>query len=151
MDACTDCDIREIRPDEAAAALALLDGGPTADTLARRLSVGAFDPADGTLRGVAVNESLSPRGCAVHLHCDDPGLGRALLDRALSKAAASGHRASRVALHPEPTARAVWAESGWPVRASAGPVVADTPVEAEAETAAEPAATPPVDEPAAAA
>jgi len=140
------CDIREIRPDEAAAALALLDGAPTADTLARRLSVGAFDAADGTLRGVAVHESLSPRGCAVHLHCDDPGLGRTLLDRALSKAAAAGRRASRVTLHPEPTACAVWTESAWPVRPAARPAGDAVQARAGHHARADPAPAPPEEE-----
>jgi len=112
-------DIREIRPDEIAAACGLLNDGPTADTLERRLSVGAVDPEGGALRGVALHETLTPRGCAVHLHCDDTGLGRILLDRALSKAAAAGHRASRVVLHPEPTAQEVWNDSGWPANRSA--------------------------------
>ena len=105
MEACTACDIREIWPTEAADALELFDGGPTAATLARQLSVGAFDPADGTLRGAAVNETLGTRGCAVHLHCDDPDLGRTLLDRALRKAAAAGRRVSQVTLHPEHAAQ----------------------------------------------
>ena len=98
--------------------------------------MGAFDPADGTLRGAAVNETLSPRGSAVHLHCDDPDLGRALLDRALSKAAAAGRRTSQVSLHPASTAQAIWGESSWPVRTTADPEAGKRA--AQTETNAEP-------------
>ena len=164
MEARTACDIREVRPTEAADALALFDGGPTAATLTRQLSVGAFDPGDGTLRGAAVNEAIGPRSCAVHLHCDDPELGRSLLDRALRKAAAAGRRASRVTVHPDPTARAIWVESSWPARPTADPSPdenesqteadvevavgndAETGIGAETETEAEATVEAPVDE-----
>ena len=134
MEARTACDIREVRPTEAADALALFAGGPTAATLTRQLSVGAFDAADGTLRGAAVNESLGPRSCAVHVHCDDPELGRSLLDRALRKAAAAGRRASRVTLQPEPTARAIWVESSWPARPTADPTAGEPPSQTRSPT-----------------
>gem|GEM_PF-1969091 len=83
-------DIREIRPVEIAAALALLDDAPGANMIQRRLSVG--------------------------LHCDDPDLGRLLLDRSLRKSAAEGHHATRVTLHPQSEASDLWIRSAWPPR-----------------------------------
>ncbi len=119
MDAPSPYDIREIRPDEAADALAMVDGGPAPEDLRRQLSVGAFAGDGGALLGVAMHEGLSTRGCVVHLHSEDPAVGRALLDRALQKAAAVGRRSSQVALHPQATAEAVWNISSWPARPAA--------------------------------
>ncbi len=138
-------DIREIRPVEIAAALELLDDAPGANMIQRRLSVGAIDPADGTLRGVALHETLDPRGCVVHLHCDDPDLGRLLLDRSLRKSAAEGHHATRVTLHPQSEASDLWIRSAWPPRvtgAEDGTDSADAPADqpqAESDTESAPA------------
>lgn len=156
MDAPSPYDIREIRPDEAAAALAMVDGGPAPEDLRRQLSVGAFTTDDGALLGVAVHETLSTRGCVVHLHSEAPEVGRALLDRALQKAAAAGRRSSQVALHPQATAEAVWDISSWPARPAAAQD--ESPQAAEPEAAAaqappqpavDPADDPPADDPAA--
>ena len=138
-------DIREIRPVEIAAALELLDDAPGANMIQRRLSVGAIDPADGTLRGVALHETLDPRGCVVHVHCADPDLGRLLLDRSLRKSAAEGHHATRVTLHPQSEASDLWIRSAWPPRVTGpedGTDSADAPADqpqAESDTESAPA------------
>ncbi len=116
MEAVDRCDIREIRPAEAAAALAMLEDGVEVERLERRLSVGAFDCEDGTLQGVALHATLAHGGGLVRLVCQNPNLGRLLLDRALQKAAAVGRRTTQVTLQPEAAAAVLWSASSWPTR-----------------------------------